>query len=89
MNALAGAAFEGALPSRLSPADREQIERRVQQIGRGLLKQSLAALLNGLQGLVNWVIYILIAVLPLVLLVVVPAWLLVRRWRRNRTAAAN
>ncbi len=43
MNALSGAAFEGALPSRLSPADREQIERRVQQIGRGLLKQSLAA----------------------------------------------
>ena len=54
-----------------------------------VLKQSLAALLNGLQGLVNWVIYILIAVLPLVLLVVVPAWLLVRRWRRNRTAAAK
>jgi hypothetical protein len=54
-----------------------------------VLKQSLAALLNGLQGLVNWVIYILIAVLPLVMLVVVPAWLLVRRWRRNRTAAAK
>lgn len=54
-----------------------------------VLKQSLAALLNGLQGLVNWVIYILIAVLPLVLLVVVPVWLLVRRWRRNRTAAAK
>ncbi|MEY3150169.1 MAG: hypothetical protein RLY92_396 [Chloroflexota bacterium] len=54
-----------------------------------VLKLSLAALLNGLQGLVNWVIYILIAVLPLVLLVVVPVWLLVRRWRRNRTAAAK
>jgi len=43
MAATSGAALEGVLPSRLSPADREQIERRVQQIGRGLLEQSLAA----------------------------------------------
>ena len=43
MAATSGAAIEGVLPSRLSPADREQIERRVQQIGRGLLEQSLAA----------------------------------------------
>jgi len=43
MNATPGAAFEGVLPSRLSPAERGQIERRVQQIGRGLLDQSLAA----------------------------------------------
>jgi len=37
------AAFEGVLPSRLSSADRDQIERRVQEIGRGLLERSLAA----------------------------------------------
>ena len=43
MNATPGAAFEGVLPSRLSPAERDQIERRVQQIGRELLDQSLAA----------------------------------------------
>ena len=41
--AMTGAAFGGVLPSRLSPADREQIERRTQQIGRGLLEQALAA----------------------------------------------
>ena len=38
-----GAAFEGVLPSRLSPADRDQIEVRTQQIGRSLLDKSLAA----------------------------------------------
>ena len=38
-----GAAFEGVIPSRLSPADREQIEGRTQQIGRSLLERSLAA----------------------------------------------
>ena len=54
-----------------------------------VLKQSLAALLNGLQGLVNWVIYILIAVLPLVLLVALPVWLIVRRWRSRSKAAAK
>lgn len=51
-----------------------------------VLKQSLAALLNGLQGLANWIIYILIAVLPLVLLVALPVWLIVRRWRSRRQA---
>lgn len=54
-----------------------------------VLKQSLAALLNGLQGLANWIIYILIAVLPLVLLVALPVWLIVRRWRSRRQAAAK
>ena len=54
-----------------------------------VLKQSLAALLNGLQGLVNWVIYILIAVLPLVLLAALPVWLIVRRWRSRSKAAAK
>jgi RHH-type proline utilization regulon transcriptional repressor/proline dehydrogenase/delta 1-pyrroline-5-carboxylate dehydrogenase len=43
MAATRGAAFEGVLPSRLSPADRDQIEDRTQQIGRSLLDQSLAA----------------------------------------------
>jgi RHH-type proline utilization regulon transcriptional repressor/proline dehydrogenase/delta 1-pyrroline-5-carboxylate dehydrogenase len=38
-----GASFEGPLPSRLSPTDREQIERRTQQIGRSLLDQAIAA----------------------------------------------
>jgi RHH-type proline utilization regulon transcriptional repressor/proline dehydrogenase/delta 1-pyrroline-5-carboxylate dehydrogenase len=37
------ATFEGVLPSRLTPADRGQIERRVQEIGRGLLERALAA----------------------------------------------
>ena len=54
-----------------------------------VLKQSLAALLNGLQGLANWIIYIVIAVLPLVLLVALPVWLLVRRWRSRSKAAAK
>jgi RHH-type proline utilization regulon transcriptional repressor/proline dehydrogenase/delta 1-pyrroline-5-carboxylate dehydrogenase len=43
MGSETGATFEGVLPSRLSPADREQIEDRTQQIGRGLLQRSLAA----------------------------------------------
>jgi RHH-type proline utilization regulon transcriptional repressor/proline dehydrogenase/delta 1-pyrroline-5-carboxylate dehydrogenase len=43
MTATSGAAFEGVLPSRLSPADRKQIEGRTQQIGRSLLERSLAA----------------------------------------------
>lgn len=54
-----------------------------------VVKQSLAALLTGLQGLANWIIYILIAVLPLVLLVALPVWLLVRRWRSRSTATAK
>jgi len=37
------AAPVGRLPSRLSAADRLQIERRVQEIGRGLLERALAA----------------------------------------------
>ena len=37
------ATFEGVLPSRLTPADRLQIEHRVQEIGRGLLERALAA----------------------------------------------
>jgi RHH-type proline utilization regulon transcriptional repressor/proline dehydrogenase/delta 1-pyrroline-5-carboxylate dehydrogenase len=37
------ATFEGVLPSRLTAADRGQIERRVQEIGRGLLERALAA----------------------------------------------
>jgi len=36
-------AFERVLPSRLTAADRLQIERRVQEIGRGLLDRALAA----------------------------------------------
>ena len=43
MTTTSGAAFEGVLPSRLSSADREQIEGRTQQIGRSLLERSLAA----------------------------------------------
>ena len=43
MEPMSGVAFGGVLPSRLSLADRGQIERRVQEIGRGLLEQSLAA----------------------------------------------
>ena len=43
MNATSAAGRDGVLASRLSPADREQIERRVQQIGCSLLEQSLAA----------------------------------------------
>ena len=43
METTSGAAYEGVLPSRLSPAGREQIERRTQEIGRGLLEASLAA----------------------------------------------
>jgi RHH-type proline utilization regulon transcriptional repressor/proline dehydrogenase/delta 1-pyrroline-5-carboxylate dehydrogenase len=43
MSTVPGATFEGVLPSRLSAADRGQIERRVQEIGRGLLEASLAA----------------------------------------------
>ena len=35
--------FEGVLPSRLTAADRGQIERRVQEIGRRLLDRALAA----------------------------------------------
>lgn len=38
----AGATFEGLLPTRLSAADREQIESRAQQIGRELLDRALA-----------------------------------------------
>jgi RHH-type transcriptional regulator, proline utilization regulon repressor / proline dehydrogenase / delta 1-pyrroline-5-carboxylate dehydrogenase len=37
-----GGSFEGLLPSRLTAADRAQIERRTQEIGRGLLERSLA-----------------------------------------------
>jgi len=37
------AAFAGGLSSRLSAADRGEIERRVQEIGRDLLERSLAA----------------------------------------------
>jgi RHH-type proline utilization regulon transcriptional repressor/proline dehydrogenase/delta 1-pyrroline-5-carboxylate dehydrogenase len=37
------ATLEGVFPSRLSPADREQIERRTQEIGRTLMAASLAA----------------------------------------------
>lgn len=36
------ASFEGMLPTRLTTADRDQIERRTQEIGRGLLERSLA-----------------------------------------------
>ena len=36
------ASFEGLLPTRLTTADRGQIERRTQEIGRGLLERSLA-----------------------------------------------
>ena len=43
MASTAGASFEGVVPSRLSPADREQIEDHTQQIGRSLLERSLAA----------------------------------------------
>ena len=43
MTATTGAAFEGVVPSRLSPADREQIEGRTQQIGRSLLERSQAS----------------------------------------------
>ena len=39
---LDAASFEGLLPTRLTTADREQIERRTQEIGRGLLERSLA-----------------------------------------------
>ena len=35
------ASFEGMLPTRLTTADRDQIERRTQEIGRGLLERSL------------------------------------------------
>jgi RHH-type proline utilization regulon transcriptional repressor/proline dehydrogenase/delta 1-pyrroline-5-carboxylate dehydrogenase len=43
MASTTGASFEGVVPSRLSPADREQIEGRTQEIGRSLLERSLAA----------------------------------------------
>ena len=39
---LDAASFEGMLPTRLTAADRGQIERRTQEIGRGLLERSLA-----------------------------------------------
>jgi RHH-type proline utilization regulon transcriptional repressor/proline dehydrogenase/delta 1-pyrroline-5-carboxylate dehydrogenase len=39
---LDAASFEGILPTRLTAADRGQIERRTQEIGRGLLERSLA-----------------------------------------------
>jgi len=43
MSTVPGATFEGVLPSRLTAADRGQIERRVQEIGRRLLEAALAA----------------------------------------------
>ena len=43
MTTASEASFEGVLPSRLSAADRGQIEQRTQEIGRRLLEQSLAA----------------------------------------------
>jgi RHH-type proline utilization regulon transcriptional repressor/proline dehydrogenase/delta 1-pyrroline-5-carboxylate dehydrogenase len=43
MGTVPGATFEGVMPSRLTAADRGQIERRVQEIGRRLLEASRAA----------------------------------------------
>jgi RHH-type proline utilization regulon transcriptional repressor/proline dehydrogenase/delta 1-pyrroline-5-carboxylate dehydrogenase len=43
MATAAEATFEGVLPSRLTSADRGQIERRVQEIGRRLLESALEA----------------------------------------------
>ena len=43
MTSTSEASFKGVLPSRLSAADREQIEHRVQQIGHRLLEDSRAA----------------------------------------------
>ncbi|NJN55468.1 MAG: DUF4349 domain-containing protein, partial [Anaerolineae bacterium] len=52
---------------------------------QGVAKDAIEALINTLQGLANVVIWLLIFVLPVLLLIGIPVWLLVRfvrrRWR--------
>lgn len=52
------------------------------------VESAFVALLNVLQGLVDVVIYLIIFGLPLLLVIGIPLWFIVRTYRRRRRAAA-
>ena len=54
---------------------------------QGVAREAIEALISTLQGLANVAIWLVAYILPLLLLLGVPLWLVVRTWRRRRRQA--